>query len=71
MTVEELEKMLKNNQLNRMYLLYGEEIFLLENALKKIKSLFGKIVKGINYVEIDESNLNNLISDIRNTCIWV
>lgn len=71
MTVEELEKTLKNNELNSIYLLYGEETFLLENALKKIKSLFGEIVKGINYIEIDDSNLNSLISDIRNTCIWV
>ncbi len=71
MTVEELEKRLKNNQLDCIYLLYGEETFLLENALKKIKSLFGEIVKGINYIEIDDSNLNNLISDIRNTCFWI
>lgn len=71
MTVEELEKTLKNNELNSIYLLYGEETFLLENALKKIKNLFGEIVKGINYIEIDDSNLNSLISDIRNACIWV
>ena len=71
MTVEELEKNLKNNELNSIYLLYGEETFLLENALKKIKNLFGEIVKGINYIEIDDSNLNNLISDIRYTCFWI
>lgn len=64
MTIEELEKNLKNNELNSMYVLYGEEIFLLENSVKKIKNIFGELVKGINYIEIDDTNLNNLIQDI-------
>lgn len=64
MTIEELEKRLKNNQLDSLYLLYGEEAFLLENSVKKIKNLFGELVKGINYIEIDDTNLNNLIQDI-------
>ena len=65
MTIEELEKKLKNNSLDSIYLLYGEELFLLENAVKKIKNLFGELVKGINYIEIDNTNLNNLITDIQ------
>lgn len=64
MTIDELEKKLKNNILDSIYLLYGEETFLLENSLKKIKNLFGELVKGINYIEIDDTNLNNLIPDI-------
>lgn len=64
MTIEALEKKLKNNSLDSIYLLYGEEIFLLENSLKKIKNIFGELVKGINYIEIDETNLTNLIQDI-------
>ena len=71
MTVEELEKRLKNEQLDSIYLLYGEEKFLLENSIKKIKNLFGEAIKGINYIEIDDTNLNNLISDIRNASIWL
>lgn len=55
--VEELEKELKNGNLGSLYLLYGEERFLLENSLKKIKSLFGETLKGINYVTIDDTNL--------------
>ena len=35
--IEELEKKLKNETLDSIYLLYGEELFLLENTLKKIK----------------------------------
>lgn len=63
-TVEALEKQLKEKQLNSLYLLYGEERYLLENSIKKIKTLFGEIVKGINYIEIDDTNIKELISDI-------
>ena len=64
MVVEELEKELKAEKLQSLYLFYGEELFLLESSLKKIKSLFGETVKGINYVLIDENNINSLISEI-------
>lgn len=64
MTIENLEKELKNSKLQSLYLFYGEESFLLESSLKKIKNLFGEIVKGINYVNIDETNLESLISEI-------
>ncbi len=64
MTIEDLEKELKNSKLQSLYLFYGEESFLLESSLKKIKNLFGEIVKGINYVNIDETNLESLISEI-------
>lgn len=62
--VEELEKRLKLEQLDNLYLFYGEEGYLLENSLKKIKKIFGKLINGINYIYIDESNAQNLISDL-------
>ncbi len=82
--VEELEKELKAEKLNSMYLLYGEETFLLETSLKKIKKLFGETLKGINYITLDETNIDSLISNIetpafgyekkliiaRNTCLF-
>lgn len=64
MTVENLEKELKQGKLNSIYLFYGEELYLLENAVKKIKKLFGELVQGINYIQINETNINNIISDI-------
>lgn len=64
MTISELEKELKNNKINSLYVFYGEEKYLLDMCLKKIKKIFGETVKGINYIQIDESNIYNLISDI-------
>lgn len=63
-TVDNLEKQLKEGKLNSIYLLYGEEIYLLESCLKRIKTNFGERVEGINYIKIDETNVNMLISDI-------
>ena len=64
LTIDQLEKELKNGQLQNLYLFYGEELFLLESSLKKIKSLFGEMVKGINYITIDENNCKELIANI-------
>lgn len=64
MTITELEKELKLNILEGVYLLYGEETFLLESSLKKMKKLFGELILGINYIQIDETNVEELISDL-------
>lgn len=64
MTIQELEKELKLNILEGIYLLYGEETFLLENSLKKMKKLFGEMILGINYIQIDENNVEELISNL-------
>ena len=65
MTVVELEKELKENKLNSIYLLFGEETFLLASSLKKIKKIFGEILPGINYIQIDDTNIEELIPDIQ------
>ncbi len=56
--------MLSVEKLESIYLLYGEELFLLESSLKKIKNTFGEIVKGINFITIDDTNCNELIANI-------
>lgn len=65
MTVEDLERDLKTGNLHSLYLLYGEEEYLLESCVKKIKKLFGELVNGINYIQIDDKNVNSLIDDIQ------
>ena len=62
--IEDLEKELNQGILKNIYILYGEELFLLENVLKKIRNIFGECIKGINYIPIDDTNISGIISDI-------
>lgn len=45
--------------------MYGEEKFLLESVVKKIRKNFGECINGINYISIDETNISELIADIQ------
>ena len=51
-----------------LYLFYGEETYLIEDSVKKIKKSFTELVEGINYIKIDESNIQALISNIETPC---
>lgn len=51
-------------ELKPLYLLYGEEQYLIDTTVNKIKKKFGERLLGINYILIDETNIDNLISDI-------
>ena len=62
--VEEIEKKVNQGTVKGIYLLYGEETFLLEQQVTKMKKIFGELVKGINYIIIDENNIQELIADI-------
>ena len=64
MTIEDLEKELNQGNLNSLYLLYGEEEYLLETSVKKIKKLFGDTLLGINYITLDDTTVNRLIGEI-------
>ncbi len=63
-TINELERDLKQGNLNCIYLLYGEELYLLENCIKKIKNLFGETINGINQIIIEENNIQELNSHL-------
>ena len=47
-----------------VYLLYGEEKYLLENSLSKLLKEFGEKINGINFINLDSTNVQNIISDI-------
>ena len=47
-----------------IYLFYGEETYLLETRIKKIKKEFAQLVQGINFIQIDDTNVAELISDL-------
>lgn len=59
-----LNKQSGNNELKSLYLFYGPEKFLLEETLKKIKKNFGDLQKGINYIEIGENNVLDIIPNL-------
>lgn len=63
LTYDALDKSI-NAELKPLYLLYGEEQYLIDTCVNKIKKKFGERVLGINYILIDETNLDSLISDI-------
>ena len=60
MATQNSEKETKNG----VYLFYGEETYLKENALKKVKKAFKELILGINYIVLDESNIKELIQNI-------
>lgn len=64
MDINTLENSLKQGNLDSIYLLYGEEKFLLDNCVKRIKKNFGEMVNGINYIQIDNNNAQEIIADI-------
>lgn len=62
---EVLEKeIIGQGDLNPIYLLYGNEKYLIDTILKKIKKKFGELILGINYVIIDETNITELTTNI-------
>lgn len=62
--VEELEKRIKIEDLKSIYLFFGEETYLLENMIKKVKMRFAELVQGINYIVLDDTNVQNIFSEI-------
>lgn len=66
MTSENLERDINEGKLGSIYLLYGEERYLLECAVKKLKKLFGDLQVGINYIELDDENvISSLMQEIQ------
>ena len=47
-----------------IYLFYGEETYLLETKVKRIKKEFTQLIQGINFIQIDDTNAEELISDL-------
>jgi len=64
MTYDNLERELNSGKLKSLYLIYGEEEYLIDKALKKIKKTFGELLPGMNYIQIDETSTQDIISNI-------
>ena len=63
MDYDDLEKEINSN-LKSLYLLYGQEQYLIDMSVKKIKKKFDELVQGINYIVIDETNTEEIIPNI-------
>ena len=63
MDYDDLEKEINTN-LKSLYLLYGQEQYLIDMSVKKIKKKFDELVQGINYIVIDETNTEEIIPNI-------
>ena len=62
--ISDLDKSIKDGKLNSIYVFYGEETYLIEEYVKKIKKAFGELSNGINYITHDEKTIESIISDI-------
>ena len=47
-----------------IYLFYGEETYLLETRVKKIRKEYPQLILGINFIQIDDTNAEELIADL-------
>lgn len=54
----------ESNSLKSLYLFYGPEKYLIEEDIRKIKKSFGDLQTGINYIEINENNVLDIISNL-------
>lgn len=61
---EQLENEIKLKNPETIFLLFGEETYLLENSLKRIKKNFGETINGINFVTLYENGIESLIQEI-------
>ena len=47
-----------------IYLIYGNDEFIKQDNLKKIKKTLGELHLGLNYIKLDETNIQELITNI-------
>ncbi len=64
MNITQLNNKINKDNLRGIYLLYGDNAYEIERALKKIKKGFGELIKGINYINIDANSIGTLLSNI-------
>lgn len=60
MSLKILEEDLKNKKLHNIYLFYGEDIYEIERHLEKIKNIFSILQLGVNFFQLDKSNIQEL-----------
>lgn len=60
MSLKILDEDIKNKKLHGIYLLYGTEVYDIENYVEKIKKCFSNLETGVNFFILDKTNLDSL-----------
>lgn len=60
MSLKILDEDIKNKKLHGIYLLYGTEIYDVENYVEKIKKCFSNLEIGVNLYVLDKTNIDSL-----------
>ncbi len=61
----------KQEKLNSIYLFYGEETYLLENAVKKLKKEFGERIMRNKLYRDRRRKLRQSYARNRNALLWI
>lgn len=65
MNYSALDKLINTDTINsKIFLFYGEEKYIRQQYVNKIKKCFDSLIKGINYIVLEDSSIDNLISEI-------
>ena len=53
-----------NNSIDGIYLFYGQNKYFMDQTISKIKKSFGDIIVGLNFIQLDASNVDSLIDNM-------
>ena len=59
---DKLDNLINNKDIfGKVFLFYGEEKYNRNVYVNKIKKIYGDLLKGINYIVLDDTNVNNIV----------
>ncbi len=61
MSLKLLDEDIKNNKLQHVYFFFGDDLFELERYVEKIKKTYNNLELGVNFFQLDKSNIDSLL----------
>lgn len=61
MSLKLLDEDIKNNTLQHVYFFFGDDLFELERYVEKIKKTYNNLELGVNFFQLDKSNIDSLL----------
>lgn len=66
---ESIDKLIENKDVfSKVFLLYGEEKYLKNIYVNRIKKCFGELINGVNCITLDDVSITNLIQEVSTPC---